>query len=232
MDKTAESFSICRDQLAPLNVYDEVFITKEAASDLVDSETVLIICDTNNQRIYESTELISTVKSIAVLDHHRLASPLAFDPFLQYIEATKSSASEIVSEILMRSKYHEKLHKEEAEVLLSGIMLDTHNFTRNAGAQTFEITHYLYSRGAHTSVVREFFNQELEDMRIASAFDSMARIYRDVVAITWLSTSKEPTPEDRVAASKAADSLLSLKGIEASFAMVLMNDTVAISGRS
>ena len=69
-------------------------------------------------------------------------------------------------------------------------------------------------------------------MRIASAYDSKAHIYRDVVAITQLATEKEPTPEDRVAAAKAADSLLSLKGIEASFAMVLMGDTVVISGRS
>ena len=133
---------------------------------------------------------------------------------------------------MQQSQYADCLQKEEANILLSGIMLDTHNFTRNAGAQTFEITHYLYSRGAHTGVVREFFNQDLEDMRIASAFDSMARIYRDVIAITWLSTDKEPSPEDRVAAAKAADSLLTLKGIEASFAMVLMNDTVVISGRS
>ena len=111
-------------------------------------------------------------------------------------------------------------------------MLDTNNFTRNAGAQTFEITHYLYSRGAHTSVTREFFNQDLEDMRTASAFDASARIYRDVVAITWLNTDREPSPEDRIAAAKAADNLLTLKGIEAAFAMVLMQDTVAISGRS
>lgn len=232
MDKTAESFSICRDQLAPLNVYDEIFITKEAASDLVDSETVLIICDTNNQRIYESTELISTVKSIAVLDHHRLASPLAFEPFLQYIEATKSSASEIVSEILMRSKYHEKLHKEEAEVLLSGIMLDTNNFTRNAGAQTFEMTHYLYSCGAHTGVVREFFNESLEEILLTGEFESKTRIYRDCVAIAWLTIDRPSTPEDRVTASKVADKMLRIKGVQASFALVRVDNDVIISGRS
>jgi c-di-AMP phosphodiesterase-like protein len=152
--------------------------------------------------------------------------------YLTYIEPTKSSASEIIAEMLQQTKYADCLQKEEANLLLSGIMLDTNNFTRNAGAQTFEITHYLYSRGAHTGVVREFFNQELEDMRTASAFDSAARIYRDVIAITWLSIDREPSPEDRIAAAKAADSLLSLKGIEASFAMVLMGDTVAISGRS
>ena len=198
----------------------------------VTSDTLLIIVDANNRFIFEAPDLPSSVQQIALIDHHRLVKEPDFATFLKYIEPTKSSASEIIAEMLQQSEYADGLQKEEANLLLAGIMLDTNNFTRNAGAQTFEITHYLYSRGAHTSVVREFFNRDLEDMRIASAFDSSARIYRDVVAITWLNTEREPSPEDRVAAAKAADNLLSLKGIEASFAMVLMGDTVAISGRS
>lgn len=232
MDRKCDNFRTCFAHLAGMEEYREMFIDREAGMNAVTSDTLLIIVDANNRFIFEAPDLPGSVSHIALIDHHRLVKEPDFSPFLNYIEPTKSSASEIISEMMQQSEYADCLQKEEANLLLSGIMLDTHNFTRNAGAQTFEITHYLYSRGAHTSVVREFFNQELEDMRIASAFDSMARIYRDVIAITWLSTSKEPTPEDRVAASKAADSLLSLKGIEASFAMVLMEDTVVISGRS
>ena len=232
INRSCDTFRTCFAHLTGLSEYAELFIDREAGMNAVTSDTLLIIVDANNRFIFEAPDLPGSVQNIAIIDHHRLVKEPDFATFLTYIEPTKSSASEIIAEMLQQTKYADCLQKEEANLLLSGIMLDTNNFTRNAGAQTFEITHYLYSRGAHTGVVREFFNQELEDMRTASAFDSAARIYRDVIAITWLSIDREPSPEDRIAAAKAADSLLSLKGIEASFAMVLMGDTVAISGRS
>ena len=232
INKSIESFKICYAQLEPLGIYENVFISPEDARDLVTGDTVLIICDVNNPYIFEAPDLAKTVSKIAVLDHHRLTAALPFEPFLQYVETTKSSASEIVSEIYFRSKYAELLHKEEAEVLLSGIMLDTNNYTRNAGAQTFEITHYLYTRGAHTSVVREFFNESIDELMLTGEFESKARIYRDCVAITWMALDRPSTPEDRVVASKVADKLLRIKNVEASFALVKMDNDVAISGRS
>ena len=232
VNKNNEAFKVCYSQLAPLKIYDEIFINRDAAKDLVSAGTVLIICDVNNPYIYEAAELTQTISDIAILDHHRLANTLAFEPFLQYVEATKSSASEIVAEILLRSRFDKELLKEEAEVLLSGIMLDTNNFTRNAGAQTFEITHYLYSRGAHTTVVREFFNESLEELLLTGEFESKAKIYREHIAITGIDLDREPSPEDRVVASKVADKLLRIKDIEASFALVRMGSDVVISGRS
>lgn len=232
INKKGETFDICYAQLEPLGIYEDIFITKEDARDLVTEDTVLIICDVSNPFIFESTELAKTVSKIAILDHHRLASALTFEPFLQYVEATKSSASEIVAEILFRSRYGSSLHKEEAEVLLSGIMLDTNNFTRNAGAQTFEITHYLYSRGAHTGVVREFFRESLEELMMTGEFESKAEIFRDKVAITRMELDRPATPQDRIIASKVADKLLNIKGVEASFAMIKIDKDVAISGRS
>ena len=232
VNRNCDTFRTCFAQLEGIPEYAEMFIDREAGMNAATSDTLLIIVDANNRYIFEAPDLPHSVRRIALIDHHRLVKEPDFGPFLTYIEPTKSSASEIIAEMMQQSEYAECLLKAEANLLLSGIMLDTNNFTRNAGAQTFEITHYLYTRGAHTSVTREFFNQDLEDMRTASAFDSAARIYRDVVAITWLNTDRDPSPEDRIAAAKAADNLLSLKGIEASFAMVLMGDTVAISGRS
>ena len=232
IDKKCDTFRTCFTQLEGIEEYSEMFIDREAGMNAVTSETLLIIVDANNRYIFEAPDLPSSVRHIVLIDHHRLVKEPDFSLVLNYIEPTKSSASEIIAEMMQQSEYADGLLKAEANLLLAGIMLDTNNFTRNAGAQTFEITHYLYSRGAHTSVTREFFNQDLEDMRTASAFDSAARIYRDVIAITWLEIDRDPSPEDRIAAAKAADSLLSLKGIEASFAMVLMGDTVAISGRS
>ena len=232
INKKVETFATCYSQLSPLAIYENVFISADDARDLVTGDTLLIICDVNNPYIFESQDLSKSVSTIAVVDHHRLAAALPFEPFLQYIETTKSSASEIVAEIISQSPYREELHKEEAEVLLSGIMLDTNNFTRNAGAQTFEITHYLYTRGAHTGVVREFFNESLEDLMLAGEFESKARIYRDSVAITWMALDRPSTPADRIVASKVADKLLTLKGVEASFALVKMDNDVVISGRS
>ena len=232
VDKNADCFEICMAQLAPLGIYEDVFIAPEAAMDLVGADTVLIICDVNNPRIFLSRELAGAVNKIAILDHHRMAATLPFQPFLQYIEATKSSASEIVSEILSHSKYGDTLHKEEAEVLLSGIMLDTNNFTRNAGAQTFEATHYLYSRGAHTGVVKEFFNESLDELLLTGEFESKAIIYRGDVAITWMTADDERSPQNRVIAAKVADDLLRVRGVKASFALIKIGNDVVISGRS
>ncbi len=232
VDKGAECFEICMAQLSPLEIYDDIFISPSAAMDLVNAETVLIICDVNNPYIFLLPELARSVRDIAMIDHHRMANALSFQPFLQYVEATKSSASEIVAEILFHSRFGDTLHKEEAEVLLSGIMLDTNNFTRNAGAQTFEITHYLYTRGAHTGVVKEFFNETIDELLITGQFESKARLYRNDIAITWMTADDDLSPQNRVLAAKVADNLLRIKGVNASFALIKIGNDVVISGRS
>lgn len=235
---TSDAFLTGKAHLATVSEYDNVFIDKAKAQELVSPDTMLIITDVNNPAIFEAPDLIRTippkdgVSSIAVIDHHRLVGNLPFVPFLHYIEATKSSASEIMGEILEQSPYADTLLKEEANLLLAGIMLDTHNFTRSAGAQTFEVAYYLYGRNAHTGTAKEFFNQKFEELKIAGDFDAHTRIYADIFAVTWLSEDHAPSPEDRIAASKAADKLLSLQGIEASFALAVIDGNVIISGRS
>lgn len=238
MNKTCDTFAVCSDYLTALPEYASVFIDKATAQQTVTTHTVLIITDVNNPYIFEAPQLVSCipaadgVSGIAVIDHHRLVDELPFTPFLHYIEATKSSASEIVAEILQQSDYAETLHKEEANLLLAGIMLDTHNFTRSAGAQTFDVTSYLYSRNAHTGIAREFFNERIDELLVAGDFDAHTRIYGEVFAITWLSADRVPTEGDRIAASKAADKLLGIRGVEASFAFALTGGSVAISARS
>ena len=232
MDKECESFRVCKKQLSKLAAYENAFISKDAAQDLVSDDTVLIITDVNNKYIFEAPELATTVNEIALIDHHRLANELTFTPFLQYVETTKSSASEIVSEIYQQSRFSDRMGKEEAELLMSGIMLDTNNFTRNAGSQTFAISHYLYGRGAHTEVVREFFNEDLEEVLLTSMFESKTEIYRDSVAISCMVSDRENPSGDRILASKVANNLLTVKGVEASFALIRIKDDIAISGRS
>ena len=237
-DATNDAFRICRAHLDTLPEYKDAFIDRDAAQQMLTTRTVLIITDVNNPYLFEAPALVGRlperdgVSPIAVIDHHRLTGKLPFTPFLQYIETTKSSASEIIAEILQQSAYAETLHKEEANLLLAGIMLDTHNFTRSAGAQTFEVTSYLYSRNAHTGTAREFFNERIEELMVSSDFDAHTRIYQDVFAITWREGDKNARIDERVAASKAADKLLTVRGIEASFAISLLDGNVSISGRS
>ena len=237
-NKDCDTFAICADHLSALPEYRAVFIDKASAQQTVTAGTVLILTDVSNPFIFEAPQLAGSisapggVSNIAVIDHHRLVSELPFTPFLHYIEATKSSASEIIAEILQQSDYADTLLKEEANLLLAGIMLDTHNFTRSAGAQTFEVTYYLYSRNAHTDVVRDFFSAPIDEFLVAGDFDAHTRIYSDSFAITWLSEDHIPTGGDRIAAAKAADKLLTLRGVEASFALALVPGGVAVSARS
>ena len=234
VNKTCDEFKTCMSILEDLPVYDDLFIRGDASLELVDADTLLIITDVNNIKIYECPDLARTVKNIAVIDHYRLADALEFTPFLQYIETTRSSASEIVSEILSQSNFADTLAKEEATLLLGGIMLDTQNFTRNTGAQTFALAHYLYNRGAHTEVVRDMFKDDLEEILLRGAFESNARIYgRDRnIAISWMEDDRPGKQSDRIVVAKVADKLLSAKGIDAAFALVRIGDDVVISGRS
>ncbi len=234
VNKRTNEFNLCRAGLLGLDIYDGVFIGKDAALDLVTPDTLLLITDVNNIKIYECPDLARTVKNIAVIDHHRLSDALEFTPFLQYIETTRSSASEIVSEILQQSRFADTLAKEEATLLLSGIMLDTQNFTRNTGAQTFALSHYLYTRGAHTEVAKEMFKDDLEEILLTGEFESTAKIYgRDKnIAISWMPDDRVGKQSDRIIVSKVADKLLSAKGIDAAFAMVRIGDDIVISGRS
>ena len=234
VNKNTNEFNICKAGLSGLDIYDGVFIGKDAALDLVTPDTLLLITDVNNIRIYECPDLARTVKNIAVIDHHRLADALEFTPFLQYIETTRSSASEIVSEILQQSRFADKLAKEEATLLLSGIMLDTQNFTRNTGSQTFALAHYLYTRGAHTEVAGEMFKDDLEEILLTGEFESSAKIYgKDKnIAISWMPDDRVGKQSDRIIVSKVADKLLSAKGIDAAFALVRIGEDIVISGRS
>ena len=116
--------------------------------------------------------------------------------------------------------------------MLAGLMLDTKNFTASVGMQTFSAVHYLYERGAHASVVRKFFTETMTDLFTSSDIDSRTRTYRDKVALTWLSVDRAATEEDNIAVAKAADKLMTIAGIEASFALLRADNTVTISARS
>ena len=227
------NFRICYDLLAQLPEYRSMFISGDTAMDAVRSDTLLIMSDVNNVFNTESPKLLKSVKNVVIIDHHRRQDQLyEFKPLMTYIRPAVAAASELVSEMIEHSPYRDRLLKEEANLMLAGMMLDTKNFTQGAGMQTFSAVQYLYSRGAHANAVRMFFTESMSNLFTACDIDSRTRTYREKIALTWLSIDHPATEADNIAVAKAADKLMTIDGIEASFALLRAEDTVTISARS
>lgn len=227
------NFRLCYDLLAHLPEYRSMFISGDTALDAVRSDTLLIMSDVNNVFNTETPRLLKCVKNVVIIDHHRRQDQLyEFKPLMTYIRPAVAAASELVSEMLEFSPYRNALLKEEANLMLAGLMLDTKNFTQGAGMQTFSAVHYLYERGAHANSVRMLFTESMSTLFTACDIDSRTRTYRDKIALTWLSVDHVATEEDNIAVAKAADKLMTIDGIEASFALLRADNTVTISARS
>ena len=227
------NFRTCYDMLAHLPEYRSMFISGDTALDAVRSDTLLIMSDVNNVYNTETPKLLKCVNDIVIIDHHRRQDQLyEFKPLMTYIRPAVAAASELVSEMLEFSPYRDKLLKEEANLMLAGLMLDTKNFTQGAGMQTFSAVNYLYKRGAHANAIRSFFTESMSNLFTACDIDSRTRTYREKIALTWLSVDHVATEEDNIAVAKAADKLMTISGIEASFALLRADNTVTISARS
>ncbi len=225
-----ENFKACTGRLCELADYKNIFV--DDVTGLGESEfgTLLVIVDANNFKILEAPEIAANSFKTVVIDHHIKKEEFEHEPQLVYIDPSASSACELISEILEFSVPVGTLGKEEANILMSGIMVDTQNFTRTVGTRTFAAALYLRSAGASPEYARTFFELAFEDYHTEAQFGMGAEIYRNEIAITVSEGSG--SPQDRVAAAKAADKLLSVKNVNAAFALVLMGSTVHISGRS
>ena len=233
IDREHLNFRTSYDMIAAIPEYRSLFIGADTAMDAVRSDTLLVMTDVNNIFNTEAPKLLKCINNVVIVDHHRRQSQMyEFKPLMTYIRPGVSSACELVSEMLEYSPYHDMLLKEEANLMLAGMMLDTKNFTTGVGMQTFTAVQYLYKRGAHASVVRRFFTETMEDLFTASDIDSRTRTYRGRIAITWLSIDRPATEADNIAIAKAADKLMNVDGIEASFALLRSENTVTISARS
>ncbi len=227
------NFRNCFDLLAHLPEYRTMFISGDTGLDAVRSDTLLIMSDVSNVYNTECPKILKCVQNVVIIDHHRRPDQLyEFKPLMTYIRPGVAAASELVSEMLQLSPYHDALLKEEATLMLSGLMLDTKNFTQGAEMQTFSAVHYLYERGAHTNVARRLFTESMSNLFTACDIDSRTRTYRDKIALTWQSVDHPATEADTVAVAKAADKLMTIDGIEASFALLHADNTVTISARS
>ncbi len=230
MNTESKSFRACTEKLLMLDDYKNVFISPEAGLDMIRSDTLLIIMDANNFKILESPDIAHNVADFIVIDHHRKVAEFENEPLLALIDPSASSASEMITGILEQCMPGDSIYKEEANLLLSGIMVDTKNFTKTTGTKTFSAAMYLRGIGANSEIANTFFHEDFEDFLSEAKFNSNVTIYLDRIAITE-SDGNDPR-FDRVAAAKAADKLLTVRGVDASFALVSINDKIHISARS
>ncbi len=213
-----------------LDKYKNVFVDAYEGQDLISQGTLLVICDVNNPNIFESHDIYENVKNVVVIDHHRKTGEFIIEPLITYIEASASSASELVSEILEQVTAPGSLLKEEAELLFAGIVLDTKQFSKNTGVRTFSAALYLRSEGASPSDTNMLFKSSFEDFSREAKFENNVVIYRDIIAISVL--ENEASGEDKISAAKVADRLLGIDGVLASFALCNIDGTIHISARS
>ena len=165
------------------------------------------------------------------IDHHRKTAEFDEAPLISYIEPSASSACELVAEILEQSVPSGTLLREEADIMYAGILLDTKQFTRNSGVKTFSAALYLRGEGANPAEAQTLFKACLDDFISEAKFESNVVIYRKVLAISC-SDDENNGPSDRIAAAKAADKLLTVEGVKASFALCRIGDKIHISARS
>ena len=229
-DTRNASFIACTEGLLELEKYKNVFVDAVDGLGEFNYNTLLIVVDANNFSILEAPEIAEKSNRTIVIDHHIKKEEFKVEPALSYIDPSASSACELVSEILEQSLPAGTLTKEEATILLSGIMVDTKNFTRTVGTRTFSAALYLRAAGANTEVARTFFDEAFEDYRAEALFRTEVEIYRSQIAITM--SEGTGSAQDRIAAAKAADKLLTVKGVNAAFALVKVGEVIHISARS
>ena len=214
-------------KLRALPEYKDVFIGGGDAFLRVQPDTLLVVVDTNRPESVESEPLLESCNRVAVIDHHRRSSSYIEKMALNFHEPYASSASEMVTELLGYLLETGDLLKAEAEALLAGIVLDTKSFTNRTGGRTFEAAAYLRRAGADTQDVQRMFQSDLESMIDRYDIIRRAVLYREDLAIAAIDE-----PCERVTAAKAADELLTLSGVQASFVFYPKDDGVYISARS
>ena len=210
--------------------YSGLFINCDAARSMVDENTVLVVVDTSSTDITACPELLNKTKSIVILDHHRISSSLIQNTVLSYIEPYASSTCEMTAEILQYFPENVKIRNTEADAMYAGIIVDTDNFILKTGVRTFEAAAYLRRSGADSIRVRKMMRDDISDYLAREKVIGNAELYRDSFAI---SCSKDSNAEDpTVVGAQAANSLLNIKGVKASFVLTEYNGTVFISARS
>ena len=230
VNRADKNLRSCFEKAMEIEDYREMFCDPSDSFALVTPGTLLVVVDVNHFSHTECPKLLDMVDTVAIIDHHTQSAAFEKKIALLYIEPSASSASELVAEILEQHLGAVSLEKQEAELMLSGILLDTKQLVRSTGPRTFGAARFLRGEGADPSETNELFKNEVADMRKQAQFLANTMIYREHIAIAVCEGNTDSSY--RIIAAKAADSLLSGRGINASFALVAIGSKVHISGRS
>ncbi len=208
----------------------DMFIDSTKAKELVDHNTVVIVVDTNKPSYTECQELLSLTKTIVVLDHHRRGNEVIENAVLSYVEPYASSTCEMVSEILQYFADGLKLRSIEADCLYAGIIIDTNNFTTRAGVRTFEAAAFLKRSGADITRVRKLLRDNIDSYKARAEAVRNAEIYRKHFAIAICPSEGLESPT--VVGAQAANELLNISDVKASFVLTCYNGEIYISARA
>ena len=209
--------------------YKNVIINRETALARVDAETLLVVVDTHKKSYVEEPELLNKTNKIVVIDHHRRGTDFIDQSILTFQEVYASSAAELVTELIQYTQNEVELTTLEAEALYAGIMMDTKNFTFKTGVRTFEAAAYLRRCGVDIIKVKKWFQSDLESYNKISEIVRKAEVLRDTIAISSYEVQENDTS---LICAKAADELLTIGNITASFVLGTMENQICISGRS
>ncbi len=209
--------------------YEDVLISKEVALENIDEDTLLIVVDTHKRNFVESEEILNKCEKIVVIDHHRRSADFIENATLLFQEVYASSAAELITELLQYAEVNVDLKTIEAESLYAGIMMDTKNFTFKTGVRTFEAAAYLRRCGVDIIRVKKWFQSDLESFNKIADIVKDAEIVNDTIAISEYRVKEK---DASITCAKAADELLTISDITASFVLGYIGDRVCISGRS
>ncbi len=228
-DNTSEALRNFVDALKEQEEYSEALIDKQTAISKTGKDTVLVVCDTHKKTYVEAPELLELTQKIVVIDHHRKSTEFIENPTLIFHEVYASSAAELVIEILQYSSKEIKLTEIETEALYGGIMVDTKNFTFKTGVRTFEAAAYLRKCGVDIIKIKKWFQSDLNSYNVISDIVRNAEIVNDSIGISVYDGHEKAA---NLICAKAADELLTINNITASFVLGYQGEKVCISGRS
>ncbi len=209
---------------------DGLFLTSQQAIEMANENSMVVVVDTNRPQMTECQELLSKTKTIVVLDHHRQSSDNIENALLSYIEPYASSACEMVAEVLQYIVDDIKIPRIEASSMYAGIMIDTNNFVNHTGVRTFEAAAFLRRCGADITMIRKLFRDDIGAYRAKAEIISSAEVYYDKFAIAKGTDLKIESPT--IVGAQAANELLDISNIKASFVLTEYNGRIYVSARS
>lgn len=211
--------------------YDEdMFVNHEEAMELVSENSVVVVVDTNRPKMTECEQLLKQTKTIVVLDHHRQSSDVIQNAVLSYIEPYASSACEMVAEVLQYFADGIKLKSTEADCIYAGMIIDTNNFVTKTGVRTFEAAAFLRRCGADVTRVRKMFRNDMQSYKARAEAVRHAEVFENAYAISICPSEDLESPT--IVGAQAANELLNIIGIKASFVVTEYNNRIYISARA